>query len=128
MTKSEIGEIWRWRHPSPGYPSEFKVRVNPQHGSISRQIARWKETKPGAIYTYPNKAVCRDYIIPAKYYNRTAKLIGVPRRKKHHQRVKAGSAHKSNLRHQRNLSITRVVPTKSTADSHKTESSTQTIE
>lgn len=83
MTKSEIGEIWRWRHPSPGYPSEFKVRVNPQHGSISRQIARWKETKPGAIYTYPNKAVCRDYIIPAKYYNRTAKLIGVPRRKTH---------------------------------------------
>lgn len=93
IAKSEIGEIWRWSY----YPSEFKVWINPQYQSIRARIEKWKETVKCATYFYPNGAITWDYIVPAKYYNRLAKLIGVSLRKKHPNRVAVGKATK-NLR------------------------------
>ena len=91
MAKSEIGEIWRWSF----YPSEFKVWISPKHQDIRRKIEGWKDSVRCATYFYPDRAVTWDYIIPAKYYNRVAQLIGVPLRKKHPSRVKVGRATKN---------------------------------
>ena len=93
MAKSEIGEMWRWSY----HPSEFKVWIDPKYPAIRRKIEGWKQSVKCATYFYPNGAVTFDYIIAARYYNRVAKLIGVPLRKKHPSRVVVGKATK-NLR------------------------------
>ena len=86
--KSEIGEIWRFSF----VPSEFKVWVDPKYQFIRGRISNWKESKQDATYYYPNGAVTWDYVIPMKLYNRAAKLLGLPPRKKHPSRVRAGQA------------------------------------
>ena len=86
MSKSTIGEIWRWSY----YPSEFKVWISPEYPDIRRKIERWGESQKCATYFYPDGAVTWDFIIPAKLYDRVAKLIGVPKRRKNPGRVAAG--------------------------------------
>ena len=92
-SKSDIGEIWRWSFK----PSQFKVWINPKYQAIRAKIQRWRDTKQGAIYFYPNKAVVRDLIIPARYFDKVAKLLGLPPRQKHPKQVAAGKASKISL-------------------------------
>ena len=86
MAKSEKGEVWRWSY----YPPEFKVWVSPDFRATRARIEGWKKTVKSATYFYPNGAITWDYILPARYYNRIAKLIGTPIRKKDPGRVAAG--------------------------------------
>ena len=93
MTKSEIGEIWQCSY----YPSEFKIWISPKHQDIRRKIEGWKKSVRCATYYYPNGAVTWDFIIPTKLYDRVAKLMGVPKRRKNPGRV-AGGKKTNNLK------------------------------
>lgn len=68
------------------------------------KISRWKNTRWGCTYSYPDGHHEWDLVIPARYYNRVARLAGLPQKPKHPNRVKAGRRNKGNLNNQQNSS------------------------
>ena len=57
----------------------------------ARKIMRWESVERGATHIYPDgKLQAFELIFPTRTYNRVAKALGLPKRKKSVGRVKSG--------------------------------------
>lgn len=65
-------EIWKW------FGSEFKVHCNSREDYV--KIVGRRKSRPGGWYLFPDGHNEYDALIPAQYYNRVARLLGLPLR------------------------------------------------
>ena len=75
-------EVWKW------FDGRFKVHC--KGADDARKVLSWKGAEDGGIYHFPDRHIESDVIIPADLYNRTAELLGLPKREKSVNRVKIG--------------------------------------
>jgi len=77
-----VNEIWSYHRGYYKFYTEDKKLFN--------KIKRWKDSEPSAIYSSKGIVFGWDIIIPARYYNRAAKLAKLPLKRKNKNRVAAG--------------------------------------
>ena len=76
-------EIWQdGRGFYKGYTEDIKV---------ANRIIRWSSVERGSIYYTPSMRIfAYDFIFPTRSYNRVARALGLPERKKSAGRIKQG--------------------------------------
>ncbi len=88
MTNEHLISFW-----SKGF-----LKVHVVEASVRSAISRikykengeLKEVKEVSEYFYPKGKRAWDFIVPSKFYNRIARLLGLKPREKNQNRVKAG--------------------------------------
>ena len=80
-TESNISEIWRYgRAEFKGYAEDVKV---------SKRIMNWKSVECSSTYYTPFMQIfAHDFIFRTRTYNRVARALGLPERKKSPGRIK----------------------------------------
>ena len=86
MNKFRIAEIWYYdRGRYKGYSEDLDV---------AKRIMNWNSVVPCSIYYTPSMRIfAYDFIFPSRTYNRVAKVLGLPLRKKPPASVKRGRRH-----------------------------------
>jgi len=82
-TNGNVSEIWQYgRGFYKGYTENLDV---------AKQIMKWKSVERGSIYYTPSMRIfADDFIFPTRTYNRVARVLGLPERKKSAGRIKQG--------------------------------------
>jgi len=75
-------EIWEWFR---GY---YKVYL--EDSKVKRQIASWDECKEHCKYFHSDGRLGWDIIFPSRLFNRIAKLVSLPLKRKNMKRVLHG--------------------------------------
>ena len=75
-------EIWLY------YRGFYKAFT--QEYEIKRKLDSWKDCKVQCSYIMPDGKNGWDYVFPAKIYNRVAKLLNLPSKKKNKNKILAG--------------------------------------
>lgn len=83
MEENGHSEIWQFeRGFYKGYTEDVKV---------ANRIIRWSSVERGSIYYTPSMRIfAYDFIFPTRSYNRVARALGLPERKKSAGRIKQG--------------------------------------
>ena len=82
-SKSNESEIWKY------FRGEYRCYT--ENIGLARRILSWKSVERGAIYYYPDFSIKGlDFIIRTRTYNRVARVLGLPKRKKSPRRIKRG--------------------------------------
>ena len=98
--KSKVSEIW-W-YGRGFYKCYF------ENLDIAKRIKRWKSVERCSIYyTHSMRIFAYDFILPTLTYDRVAKALGLPPRKKSPARIKQG------LKLQRLQKVDRIAQVKS---------------
>ena len=80
-SNSNESEIWKY------FRGEFRCYT--ENIALARRILSWKSVERGAIYYYPDFSIKGlDFIFRTRTYNRVARVLGLPKRKKAPRRVK----------------------------------------
>lgn len=88
--KNARSEIWFYHQGRfKGYCENF--------GKLAK-IESWKDVKPSGRYFKNEKLLGRDFIFPSRLFNRVATVLGLRKRRKSQNRVKAGHRSVGNLR------------------------------
>ena len=82
-SRSNISEIWQYgRGFYKGYTDDLEV---------AKQIMNWNSVERCSIYyTSSMRIFAYDFIFPTRTYNRVARVLGLPERKKSLSKIKQG--------------------------------------
>lgn len=84
MRKNEMkSEIWHYSLGIyKGYTEDIKV---------AKRIINWKSVESCSIYHTPSMQIfAYDFLLPTKSYNRVARLLELPKRRKSHSKILQG--------------------------------------
>ena len=83
MEENRHSEIW---HYGRGYYKGYT-----EHLDLAKRIMKWSSVESNSIYyTHSMRIFAYDFIFPTRSYNRVARALGLPERKKSAGRIKQG--------------------------------------
>lgn len=83
ITKSNVSEIWQYGR---GFYKAYTENLD-----VGKQIMKWSSVENSSIYyTHTMQIFAYDFIFPTRTYNRVAKALELPKRKKLIGRIKQG--------------------------------------
>ena len=92
IKETENAEIWKY------FGREYKGYI--ENLDVAKRIMNWKSVEPCSIYYTPSMRIfAYDFIFPTRTYNRVARVLGLPPRKKSPSKILQGQ--KLQLKNQR---------------------------
>ena len=83
ITKGKVSEIWQYGR---GFYKAYTENLD-----VAKQMMNWKSVEGSSIYYTPAMRIfAYDFIFPTQTYNRVARALGLPERKKSAGRIKQG--------------------------------------
>ena len=83
MKEINNSEIWKY------FRGEYRAYT--ENIVLAKRIMKWKSVKRSSIYYTPSMRIfAYDFKFPTQTYNRVAKALGLPERKKSAGRIKQG--------------------------------------
>lgn len=67
-----------------------RYRVHIVDYDVMEKISLWKDCTPHAEYRYPDGTWAWDFLFPGDIYDRVARLVGLPKKKKNPKKVARG--------------------------------------
>ncbi|MCH8014966.1 MAG: hypothetical protein IH823_09390 [Candidatus Dadabacteria bacterium] len=97
-------EIWRYGR---GYYKSYTENLD-----VAKRIMRWSSVERSSIYYTPSMRIfAYDFIFPTRTYNRVARVLGLPDRKKSPSKILQGQ--KLQLKNQRLQLMERIAQVRS---------------
>ena len=82
-TKGKVSEIWQYGR---GFYKAYTENLD-----VAKQLMKWNSVERSSIYYRPTMRIfAYDFIFPTRTYNRVARALGLPNRKKSAGRKKQG--------------------------------------